>query len=159
MLASARKRIVLANLNQEDEEEEPRSKGRKLYRFIQVFLLISVIALVVELVAHFNQWNLNLINPWEVENNIVEWVYMGWLTFRVDYLAPMVITLSKFCTVLFLIQSLDRLVLCVGCFWIKYKKLKPKIDIEEAYDVEDSSSYPMVLVQIPMCNEREVSYS
>ncbi|PNX99491.1 xyloglucan glycosyltransferase 4-like protein [Trifolium pratense] len=27
---------------------------------------------------------------------------------------------------------------------------------DDAYDVEDPSSFPMVLVQIPMCNEREV---
>ncbi|KAH9742016.1 Xyloglucan glycosyltransferase 4 [Citrus sinensis] len=80
---------------------------------------------------------------------------MAWLSFRVDYVAPLVITLSNFCVVLFLIQSLDRFILCVGCFWIKYKNLKPKID-GAAYDVEDSASFPMVLVQIPMCNEREV---
>ncbi|XWS32797.1 hypothetical protein CRYUN_Cryun22dG0020500 [Craigia yunnanensis] len=80
---------------------------------------------------------------------------MAWLSFRVDYIAPLVLTMSKFCTVLFLIQSLDRLILCLGCFWIKYKKLKPRIE-GEAYDIEDGSSFPMVLVQIPMCNEREV---
>jgi hypothetical protein len=28
---------------------------------------------------------------------------------------------------------------------------------DDAYDVEDPSSFPMVLVQIPMCNEREVT--
>uniref|UniRef100_A0A2N9EM14 Glycosyltransferase 2-like domain-containing protein n=1 Tax=Fagus sylvatica TaxID=28930 RepID=A0A2N9EM14_FAGSY len=81
-------------------------------------------------------------------------IWLG-LSFRVDYIAPFVMFLSKSCIVLFLIQSLDRLLLCIGCFWIKYKKLKPTIE-GEAYDIEDSSSFPMVLVQIPMCNEREV---
>ncbi|KAE8717147.1 putative xyloglucan glycosyltransferase 7 [Hibiscus syriacus] len=73
----------------------------------------------------------------------------------VDYIAPLVLTMSKFCIVLFLIQSLDRLILCLGCFWIKYNNLKPRIN-GDAYDIEDASTFPMVLVQIPMCNEREV---
>uniref|UniRef100_A0A7N0U2Z2 Glycosyltransferase 2-like domain-containing protein n=1 Tax=Kalanchoe fedtschenkoi TaxID=63787 RepID=A0A7N0U2Z2_KALFE len=106
------------------------------------------------MVAHYNHWKLNLIQPFGVQG-LVQWVYLGWLSIRVDYIAPTVITLSNFCIVLFLIQSLDRLVLCLGCFWIKCKRLKPTIQPED-YDVEDGSSLPMVLVQIPMCNEREV---
>ncbi|TXG54620.1 hypothetical protein EZV62_019876 [Acer yangbiense] len=148
MFVSAKKRVALL-----DVEEEPKSR-EKLYRVIKAFLVISIVALVIEVVAHFKKWNLNLIQPWEVQG-LVQWSYMAWLSFRVDYIAPLVIALSKFCVVLFLIQSLDRLVLCLGCFWIKYKNLKPKID-GEAYDIEDSSTFPKVLVQIPMCNEREV---
>lgn len=150
MFVSAKKRIELSDVS---EEEEPRNRGR-LYRFIKAFLFISIAALVIEVVAYFQKWNLNLIQPWEVQG-LVQWSYMAWLSFRVDYIAPLVITLSNFCVVLFLIQSLDRFILCIGCFWIKYKNLKPKID-GAAYDVEDSASFPMVLVQIPMCNEREV---
>lgn len=150
MFASAKKRILLSD----GSEEEPKSRGR-LYRFIKAFLVISIVGLIIEIIAHFKKWNLNLMQPWEVQG-LVQWSYMAWLSFRVDYIAPLVITLSKFCTVLFLIQSLDRLVMCLGCFWIKYKKLKPEIE-GEAYDIEDSSSFPMVLVQIPMCNEREVT--
>ncbi|KAG8637967.1 xyloglucan glycosyltransferase 4 [Manihot esculenta] len=146
---SIKKRTALSEMRQ----DEPRNRGR-LYRFIKAFLVISIVALVIEIIAHFKKWNLNLKNPWEIQG-LVQWSYMAWLSFRVDYIAPLVITLSKFCTVLFLIQSLDRLVLCLGCFWIKYKKLKPEINVD-AYDVEDPSSFPMVLVQIPMCNEREV---
>ncbi|KDP45398.1 hypothetical protein JCGZ_09647 [Jatropha curcas] len=149
-LISIKKRIALSEIN----EEEPRSRG-KLYRFIKAFLFISIVALVIEIIAHFKKWNLNLISPWDIQEGLVQWSYVAWLSFRVDYIAPWVIMLSKFCTVLFLIQSLDRLVLCLGCFWIKYKKLKPEIN-GEAYDIEDPSSFPMVLVQIPMCNEREV---
>ncbi|KAL0424300.1 UNVERIFIED_CONTAM: Xyloglucan glycosyltransferase 4 [Sesamum radiatum] len=80
--------------------------------------------------------------------------YRGRL-YRVDYVAPLIATLSKFCIVLFMIQSMDRLVQCLGCFWIKYKRLKPVVE-GEPYDIEDGSSFPMVLVQIPMCNEKEV---
>ena len=149
MFLSIKKRIALSDVS----EEEPKSRGR-LYRFIKVFLAISILALVLEVIAHFKKWNLQMLRPWEVQG-LVQWSYMAWLSFRVDYIAPFVIFLSKSCTVLFLIQSLDRLVLCIGCFWIKYKKLKPTIE-GEVYDIEDCSSFPMVLVQIPMCNEREV---
>lgn len=145
---SVKKRISVSDISEEDK------KSRRLYRFIKVFLAISIIALVIEVIAHFQKWNLNLIQPWEVQG-LVQWSYRAWLSFRVDYIAPVIMSMSSFCTVLFLIQSLDRLVLCLGCFWIKYKKLKPEID-GEAFDIEDNSSFPMVLVQIPMCNEREV---
>ncbi|KAK7316412.1 hypothetical protein VNO77_35430 [Canavalia gladiata] len=148
--ALVKKRISLADIS----DEGPKSRGRLLYRFIKVFLALSIGALVVEIIAHFNQWNLHMIQPWEVKG-LLQWSYVAWLSFREDYVAPLVLLVSKFCIVLFLIQSLDRLVLCLGCFWIKYKKLKPTIE-EDGYDVEDPSSFPMVLVQIPMCNEREV---
>ncbi|XP_065878240.1 xyloglucan glycosyltransferase 4 [Euphorbia lathyris] len=148
MLISIKKRKM-----SEEEEEEPRTRG-KLYRFINVFLVISVVALVIEVIAHFKNWNLNVLSPLEIQG-FVHWLYMACFSFRVNYLAPLLVMLSKFCTVLFLIQSLDRLILCLGCFWIKFKKLKPQIN-GEAYDIEDPSSFPMVLVQIPMCNEREV---
>ncbi|KAL5582496.1 hypothetical protein UlMin_014938 [Ulmus minor] len=146
---SVKKRIALSELG----DEEPKQRG-KLYRFIKAFLVLSIVALVVEVIAHFKKWNPSLIHPWEVQN-LVQWSYMAWLSFRIDYIAPLVTMLSRFCTVLFLIQSLDRLVLCLGCFWIKFKKLKPRIE-EDAYDIEDPTSFPKVLVQIPMCNEREV---
>ncbi|CAN0857416.1 Xyloglucan glycosyltransferase 4 [Linum grandiflorum] len=152
---SVKKRVAQSDSGEEVEEAdmEPRSRG-KLYKFIKAFLVLTIVAFVVEVVAHLKSWNLNLVQPWEVQG-LVQWSYMAWLSFRLDYIAPTVKTLSQFCIVLFLIQSLDRLVLCIGCFWIKIKKLKPRID-GEAYDVEDPHSFPMVLVQIPMCNEREV---
>ena len=45
---------------------------------------------------------------------------------------------------------------------MKFNKLKPKVvDDRRDFDgdVEDPESFPMVLVQIPMCNEREVFIS
>ncbi|CAN1341621.1 Probable xyloglucan glycosyltransferase 5 [Linum perenne] len=87
-------------------------------------------------------------------------VYVAWLAFRAGYIAPAIMGLSKFCVLLFLVQSVDRLVLCLGCVWIKFKRVKPVIrggDPFKSGDVEASHyKYPMVLVQIPMCNEREV---
>ncbi|CAH1427397.1 unnamed protein product [Lactuca virosa] len=46
--------------------------------------------------------------------------------------------------------------LLVNACWIKFNSIKPTID-GEAYEIEDASSFHMVLVQIPMCNEREVT--
>ncbi|KAL0377465.1 UNVERIFIED_CONTAM: Xyloglucan glycosyltransferase 4 [Sesamum radiatum] len=149
VFGSIRKRIA----SSEPNEEDPRYRGR-LYRFIKAFLAVSVMALVIEIFAYFNKWDLSMVNPWEVQN-LVQWSYMAWLNFRADYVAPLIVTLSRFCIVLFMIQSLDRLVQCFGCFWIKCKKLKPVVE-GERYDIEDGSSFPMVLVQIPMCNEKEV---
>ncbi|KAI3462986.1 hypothetical protein Pfo_019649 [Paulownia fortunei] len=149
VFGSIKKRIASSDPN----EEDPRYRGR-LYRFIKAFLALSVIALVIEIFAYFKKWDLSMVNPWEVQN-LVQWSYMAWLNFRVDYVAPLIATLSKSCIVLFMIQSLDRLVQCLGWFWIKFKKLKPVIE-GEPYDIEDGSSFPMVLVQIPMCNEKEV---
>ncbi|KAL6518858.1 Xyloglucan glycosyltransferase 4 [Orobanche hederae] len=153
VFGSVRKRVAASDPN----EEDPRHRGRRLYILIKAFLAVSLVALAVEVFAYFNRWDLGFVrNPWEAQNNLVRWVYVGWLDFRADYVAPGIVTLSRFCIVLFMIQSLDRLVQCLGWFWIKLKKLKPVVEEGEAWDIEDGSSFPMVLVQIPMCNEKEV---
>ncbi|KAF2302831.1 hypothetical protein GH714_008591 [Hevea brasiliensis] len=90
---------------------------------------------------------------------LLHMVYVAWLTFRAYYIAPPIQALSNFCVVLFLIQSADRMMLSLGCFWIKYKKIKPRIN-GDPFKSDDAEApgyeYPKVLVQIPMCNEREV---
>lgn len=146
VFGSIRKRIAASDQN----EEDPRYRGR-LYRFIKVFLALSMAALVVEIFAYFNKWDLSTLNPWEVQNLVQRW-YVSWLDFRADYVAPLIVSLSTFCIILFLIQSLDRLLQCLGWFWIKYKGLKPMIEGNSETGLE----FPKVLVQIPMCNEREV---
>ncbi|KAL8136476.1 hypothetical protein V2J09_002477 [Rumex salicifolius] len=158
LFSKIKKRVLTSN---KTRDEQPRDRG-KLYSFIRVCLVISILGLVVEVIAHLKKWNLkglDLIQSgyWEkVESNLLQWSYMAWMSFRADYVAPVVVMMSRFCIVLFLIQSFDRLVLCFGCFWVKYKKLKPSIDEDQAIDIEDVTDFPKVLVQIPMCNEREV---
>ena len=90
---------------------------------------------------------------------VFDWAYLMWVFVRVEYLAPPLQFLANVCIVLFIVQSLDRLVLCLGCFWIRFKKIKPvpkggDVDLESG----EKGFFPMVLVQIPMCNEREVKY-
>ncbi|XP_072980075.1 xyloglucan glycosyltransferase 4-like [Typha angustifolia] len=147
LLAAAKRRASFKSV------EEPQRSG-KLLRFLRSFLIVSFLTLLLEIYAHLNEWNLHMIQPSEV-SNLAYRVYLSWLSFRTDYIAPLITYLSRFCIILFLIQSLDRFVQCFGCFWIKYKKLKPTLpDCDSS--AKDSSYYPMVLVQIPMCNEREV---
>ncbi|PON76432.1 Nucleotide-diphospho-sugar transferase [Parasponia andersonii] len=146
-------------------ETEKLGKGKLLFGVIRVFLVTSLVILTFEVVAYFKGWhyfqnsNLHIPRTSEIQGWL-HMVYVAWLTFRADYIAPLIQALSTFCIVLFLIQSVDRMILCLGCFWIKYKKIKPRIngDIFGTDDVEKSAvyDYPMVLVQIPMCNEREV---
>jgi hypothetical protein len=138
-------------------------KGKLLFRIISLFLVISLAVLAFEVVAYFQGWhfgnpNLHIPHTSDFER-LFHMAYVAWLTFRAEYIAPPIKALSKFCIVLFLIQSVDRMLLCFGCFWIKFKKVKPRIngDPFKVDDVEQSvCNYPMVLVQIPMCNEREV---
>ncbi|KAJ8447560.1 hypothetical protein Cgig2_031173 [Carnegiea gigantea] len=145
-------------------ENDKSTKGRLLYRIILGFLIAALAFLAFEIIAHFNGWHyfqshgLHIPQTVEIESWLHE-VYVGWLMFRAGYIAPLIQSLSNFCVVLFLIQSLDRFVLCLGCFWIKLKKIKPRIE-GKPFKLNDEENpgcnYPMVLVQIPMCNEREV---
>ncbi|KAF7830178.1 putative xyloglucan glycosyltransferase 5 [Senna tora] len=147
------------------EESDKIEKGKLLYKVIRVFLVTSLAILAFEVLAYLQGWHfrnprLHIPWTWDLEG-LLHMVYVAWLTFRAEYIAPPLQALSKFCVVLFLIQSVDRMLLCLGCFWIKYKKIKPRIDGDpfKIDDIEGSAyNYPKVLVQIPMCNEREVKH-
>ena len=145
------------------EKENHKVKAR-FYSCIKVFLWLSVFLLCFEVGAYFKGWHFSaphlqleqFLYSFGVKG-VFGWVYSRWVLIRVEYLAPPLQFLANVCIVLFLVQSLDRLVLCLGCFWIRFKKIKP---VAKACDVDLESGekgfFPMVLVQIPMCNEREV---
>lgn len=144
------------------ENENPTVKSR-FYTFIKMFLCLSVFLLCFEVVAYFKGWHfsaphLELWAPAFGVKDVFDWFYARWVLIRVEYLAPPLQFLTNACIVLFLIQSVDRLVLCLGCFWIKFKKIKPVPKGGHGLDLEsgDKGFFPMVLVQIPMCNEKEV---
>ncbi|XP_057973251.1 probable xyloglucan glycosyltransferase 12 [Malania oleifera] len=146
------------------ENENPTVKSR-FYSFIKVFLWLSVLLLGFEVAAYFKGWHFGtphlqlqyLLASSLGFRGIFDSLYSRWVLIRVQYLAPPLQFLANACIVLFLIQSLDRLALCLGCFWIRFKKIKP-IPKEGTPDPESGEKgfYPMVLVQIPMCNEKEV---
>lgn len=126
-----------------------------MYRAIKAFLVILVVLLVFEFVAYFKGWH---FSPPKVRSDYVEIVYAEWIEIRARYLAPALQSLTNVCVFLFLVQSVDRVVLVLGCVWIKLRRLKPVAVMEYPADTDDVKveDYPMVLVQIPMCNEREV---
>ncbi|RWW69777.1 hypothetical protein BHE74_00022578 [Ensete ventricosum] len=142
-------------------EIDKPGKGRLLFRFLRGFLVLSIVMLALEMIAYWKGWHFkkpNLQLPESLHmpdtTEIQGWMhnaYLCWLAFRADYIALPIQVLSNFCIVLFMIQSLDRMILCLGCFWIKLKKIKPTIDGNpfKADDVEISGSeYPMVLIQV-----------
>ncbi|KAG6517908.1 probable xyloglucan glycosyltransferase 9 [Zingiber officinale] len=146
-------------------EENPVLRSR-FYSFIKVFLWLSLALLAFEVAAYLKGWHLSaaemrrLVLPSSFGLPDLLDFYASWITFRVDYIAPALQFLADACIILFLVQSADRLILCLGCFWIRFKGIKPvpKSAIGDSKDLESASGdyHPMVLVQIPMCNEKEV---
>ncbi|CAN6303385.1 unnamed protein product [Urochloa humidicola] len=125
--------------------------------FIKAFLAVSLLLLLVEVAAYINGWDL-ADSALGLPVIGLESLYASWLRFRAAYVAPGIQFLTDACVVLFLIQSADRLIQCLGCFYIRLKRIKPKPKSAALPDAEDPDAgyYPMVLVQIPMCNEKEV---
>ncbi|XP_076902828.1 putative xyloglucan glycosyltransferase 12 [Bidens hawaiensis] len=164
-LASAVRRRLSAGRTDTDKTIK---KTPRFYLCIKVFLWVSILLLAFEIYAYFQDWHFGapdldfgylykLKDPGLVKG-LSDSVYARWVLIRVGYLAPPLQFLANACIYLFLIQSLDRLILCLGCFWIRFKKIKP-VPKESLPDLESGDNdgfFPMVLVQIPMCNEREV---
>jgi xyloglucan glycosyltransferase 4 len=188
-----------------EPDAEASGRGRVMLGFLRAFLLLSLGMLAFETVAYLKGWHFPQHLPGnlqELEDQLQQlpehlrhlpaqlrrlperreiegWVhaaYVAWLDFRVEYIAWAIHKLSAFCIVLFMVQSVDRIVLCLGCFWIKVRGIKPRAEVssssgnksssrsvvyvEGGEDDEDPDGYyPMVLVQMPMCNEKEVSQS
>ncbi|KAH0459453.1 hypothetical protein IEQ34_012267 [Dendrobium chrysotoxum] len=131
---------------------DKQGKGSFLFSFISGLLLFSFLVLTLEVVAYWNRWYLQKPKGIEKEG----WMhstYFSWILFRARYISFPVKILSDICIVLSVVQSLDRIILCLGCIWIKLRNIKPRIQCE-AFKAE--TDFPMVLVQLPMCNEKEV---
>ncbi|KAK9740510.1 hypothetical protein RND81_03G041300 [Saponaria officinalis] len=145
----------------ETDSDEPTRDGLVRTRFIKGVLYFCVALLVLEVVAYSNGVELRRIVVGSEGfgfSGLFDWVYATWVMVRVGYLALPLQWLANGCIILFLIQSLDRLILCLGCFWIRLRKIKP-VSKMGSVDLEGGDGgwyFPMVLVQIPMCNEREV---
>eukprot|EP00250_Pteridium_aquilinum_P022551 c2540_g1_i1 orf=240-2297(+) len=135
----------------------------KLYKTIVGFLAFALLMLCFELIGHSNGWHFyspHLHMPSSPDlQSLLQSVYLAWLYAREHYLGPPLQVLANACIFMFLLQSVDRMTQCLGALWIKLRRIKPLPNVEsfDCGDVEDSDvMYPMVLVQIPMCNEREV---
>lgn len=166
-VASGRTDVTDDNNDNDVVKENPTVKTR-FYSCIKVFLFLSVLLLCFEVAAayfkgwHFSAHNIKFEYLWVKPSfgvkGVFDWFYLRWVFIRVEYLAPPLQFLANVCIVLFIVQSLDRLVLCFGCFWIRFKKIKPVPKVNDDADLESGEKgfSPMVLVQIPMCNEKEV---
>ncbi|KAJ3670089.1 hypothetical protein LUZ60_010413 [Juncus effusus] len=155
-LGSAVKRRIRSGRTDSDpgsvQPDESPAVRTRFYTFIKAFLILSMILFLFEVANHFNLWRLGLGEA----QILLDQVHEGWVWFRTKYIAPGLQFLADACVLLFLIQSLDRLILCLGCFWIKIRRIKPVAKTSEKDMEKGDMDYPMVLVQIPMCNEREV---
>lgn len=156
---------VLRTANRRIVASPADSPSSRLYRIIRFFLILVVVLLGFELLAYYKGWHFSRPRPSVGSKELLDWlglVYAWWLDIRAKYLAPPLQSLANVCIVLFLIQSVDRAVLVLGCFWIKFRGIKPVANVEygkEGLENGIAEEYPMVLVQIPMCNEREVRTS
>ncbi|KAL2508225.1 putative xyloglucan glycosyltransferase 6 [Forsythia ovata] len=153
LIRTAKRRVATASSS--SPSGSPRSES-KFYKIIKFFLLISVLLLIFELIAYFKGWHFSPPTLESEVEDLVEYIYAKWLVIRANYLAPPLQSLTNACIVLFMIQSVDRLVLVLGCFYIKFRGLRPVAEMEYENGVANVEDYPMVMVQIPMCNEREV---
>lgn len=158
---SAVKRRLSTSPASSSHANRPR-KG-KLYKIIIGFLAFALLMLCFELFGHSNGWHFyspHLHMPHSPDlHSLLQSVYVAWLYAREHYLGPPLQALANACIFMFLLQSVDRFTQCFGALWIKLRRIKPlpNVDSFDLGNVEDSEAeYPMVLVQIPMCNEREV---
>ncbi|KAH7441637.1 hypothetical protein KP509_03G046900 [Ceratopteris richardii] len=145
------------------EGVEDRPQRGRLFVIIKALLFFACIMLGFETIAYMRGWHFTASNihipRTEDVQGFFHAIYLAWIYVRANYIAPPLQSLSNVCVFLFLIQSLDRIIQCLGCAWIRLKGIKPipKVESLDTGDLEHSfSSYPMVLIQIPMCNEREV---
>ena len=139
LLSMVKKRLIFG---QGVAMESEKSKKEKLFKLLKAFLVFALAALVFEVFAYLNGWHFSTPDLYMPTSfgiqDFVQWIYLVWVSFRSNYIAPPIQTLANIYIFLFLLQSIDRIVLCIGCSWIKYKKIKPKPKYQsfELKDVE-----------------------
>ncbi|XP_037422036.1 probable xyloglucan glycosyltransferase 7 [Triticum dicoccoides] len=166
--AAARRRVAAGRTDGDAAPGESTALRARFYGCLRVFVVLSMLLLAVEVAAYLQGWHLQMPQmpqmPGQLAmdgllavDGLAAAAYAGWMRVRLQYIAPPLQFLTNSCVVLFMIQSVDRLVLCLGCLWIKLRGIKPVPIAADKDDVEaGDEDFPMVLVQMPMCNEREV---
>ena len=95
-------------------------------------------------------------------NGILDQIVMLWNIIKLPFVVPTLQVMVNVCLVMSVMLFMERV--CMGIFklFIILLRRKPETNYKwEAMqdDVEfGTSNYPMVLVQIPMYNEKEVPY-
>ncbi|XP_020165318.1 probable xyloglucan glycosyltransferase 7 [Aegilops tauschii subsp. strangulata] len=166
--AAARRRVAAGRTDGDAAPGESTALRARFYGCLRLFVVLSMLLLAVEVAAYLQGWHLQMPEMPEMPgqlamdgllavDGLAAAAYAGWMRVRLQYIAPPLQFLTNSCVVLFMIQSVDRLVLCLGCLWIKLRGIKPVPIAADKDDVEaGDEDFPMVLVQMPMCNEREV---
>nr|ACV31212.1 cellulose synthase-like family C1 protein [Hordeum vulgare subsp. vulgare] len=166
--AAARRRVAAGRTDGDAAPGESTALRARFYGCLRLFVVLSMLLLAVEVAAYLQGWHLEMPNMPEMPgqlamdgllavDGLAAAAYAGWMRVRLQYIAPPLQFLTNACVVLFMIQSVYRLVLCLGCLWIKLRGINPVPIAADKDDVEaGDEDFPMVLVQMPMCNEREV---
>ena len=94
-------------------------------------------------------------------NGILDQVLMLWDLIKEPLIVPLLKLMVNICLVMSVLLFIERVYMAIVKVFIKLLRRKPEKNYKwEAMQGEDlelgSSAYPMVLVQIPMYNEREV---
>ncbi|WVY97547.1 hypothetical protein V8G54_029698, partial [Vigna mungo] len=92
-----------------------RGDSSQLYRAIRVFPVVVILLLRFELIAYFKGLCFRRTDPSDVLGMLAV-VYAVWVNVRAWYLLPLLQSLVNLCTVLFIMQSVDRVVFILGCF-------------------------------------------
>uniref|UniRef100_A0A164ZE66 glucomannan 4-beta-mannosyltransferase n=1 Tax=Daucus carota subsp. sativus TaxID=79200 RepID=A0A164ZE66_DAUCS len=93
-------------------------------------------------------------------NGILDQIVMLWNIIKLPFVVPTLQVMVNICLVMSVMLFMERV--CMGIFkvFIKLSRRKPETNYEWEAMQEDvefgTSNYPMVLVQIPMYNEKEV---
>lgn len=155
LLAAIQQRLIAPKTSRVTLEKPVTGR---LFKFIKGFLILAVVMLCIEVGAHLLGWHFSGptgFNLWTLPHA----TYTAWVFVRKTYIGPTLQLAADSCIILFLIQSADRIIQCLGCFYIKVRGIKP-IPVNPSLESDDpeqpDKGYPMVLLQIPMCNEREV---
>ncbi|KAI3864315.1 hypothetical protein MKX03_004523 [Papaver bracteatum] len=94
------------------------------------------------------------------KSDIIDGIANIWDLFRISFIAPILRVFVVICLVMSVMLFIERVYMSAVILYVKIFGLKPQKrykyeEIED--DIEKGSShYPMVLVQIPMYNEKEV---
>lgn len=86
-----------------------RGDSLQLYRAIGIFLVVVIVLLGFELVTYFKGWSFRRPGPNDVLGMLAI-VYVVWVDVRARYLLLLLQSLANLCTVLFIVQTVDKVV-------------------------------------------------
>ncbi|KAK8949807.1 putative xyloglucan glycosyltransferase 7 [Platanthera guangdongensis] len=110
-----------------------------------MFLCLSVFLLAFEIAVYLKGGHISAASEFYNVDFFSSFgsMYASWLSFHADYITTLLQFLANACVVLFLVQSADRFVMCLGYFWIQFKRIKPVAE-SSTNDFEAGKYFPMI---------------